>query len=168
MTREMTVLTFQMGDGLSNLLWPTATSPSAAASAACPLSKWWKFFVPLFGILYVTQMLTVVFAQYSGILEEAEHERREKDGGGDEESSPPSAGIFTAIRSCPGRVPDGGQDLRVSGRLGIEYRRGAADTGIVALVRGERPGKTVGIRADMDALPLTEEAAEAMAPKILG
>ena len=28
-----------------------------------PLSKWWKFFVPLFGILYVTQMLTVVFAQ---------------------------------------------------------------------------------------------------------
>ena len=58
-----------------------------------------------------------------------------------------------------------GQEYRTADKIceyldgwGIEYRRGAADTGIVALVRGERPGKTVGIRADMDALPLTEEA----------
>lgn len=58
-----------------------------------------------------------------------------------------------------------GQEYRTADKIceyldgwGIEYRRGAADTGIVALVRGERPGKTVGIRADMDALPLMEEA----------
>ena len=62
-TREMTVLTFQMGDGLSNLLWPTANIAIGCGISGVPLSKWWKFFVPLFGILYVTQMLTVVFAQ---------------------------------------------------------------------------------------------------------
>ena len=62
-SREMTVLTFQMGDGLSNLLWPTANIAIGCGISGVPLSKWWKFFVPLFGILYVTQMLTVVFAQ---------------------------------------------------------------------------------------------------------
>ena len=36
-------------------------------------------------------------------------------------------------------------------RWGVEYERGIAGTGIVAMVRGKKPGKTVGIRADMDA-----------------
>ncbi len=40
--------------------------------------------------------------------------------------------------------------------LGIEYVP-AAGTGTAALIRGGRPGKTVGFRADMDALPITEE-----------
>ena len=62
-TREMTVLTFQMGDGLSNLLWPTANIAIGCGISGVPLSKWWKFFVPLSGISSVTQMLTVVFAQ---------------------------------------------------------------------------------------------------------
>ena len=42
-------------------------------------------------------------------------------------------------------------------RWGVEYERGIAGTGIVAMVRGKKPGKTVGIRADMDALPVEEE-----------
>lgn len=40
--------------------------------------------------------------------------------------------------------------------LGIPYIP-MAGTGTAALIRGSRPGKTVGFRADMDALPITEE-----------
>ncbi len=40
--------------------------------------------------------------------------------------------------------------------LGIEYVP-SAGTGTAALIRGGRPGKTVGFRADMDALPIIEE-----------
>ncbi len=42
-------------------------------------------------------------------------------------------------------------------RHNIEYQSGVADTGVVAIVRGKKDGKTVGIRADIDALPVTEE-----------
>ena len=62
-SREMTVLTFQMGDGFSNLLWPTANIAIGCGISGVPLSKWWKFFLPLFGLMYVVQMLLIVFAQ---------------------------------------------------------------------------------------------------------
>ena len=42
------------------------------------------------------------------------------------------------------------------GSLGIEVRTGVAETGVVGLLRGGRPGKTVLLRADMDALPIDE------------
>src|SRR4029453_7503837 len=42
----------------------------------------------------------------------------------------------------------------VLGRLGIECRTGMGKTGIVALLQGEKPGPTIAIRADMDALPI--------------
>ena len=41
--------------------------------------------------------------------------------------------------------------------LGIEYKRGIAGNGIVALIKGKKPGKKiVALRADMDALPIME------------
>ena len=41
--------------------------------------------------------------------------------------------------------------------LGIETRTGVGVTGVVGLLRGGQPGRTVGLRADMDALPVTEQ-----------
>ncbi|MEM7588364.1 MAG: amidohydrolase, partial [Acidobacteriota bacterium] len=41
--------------------------------------------------------------------------------------------------------------------LGLEVRTGVAHTGVVAHLVGARPGPVVAVRADMDALPVTEE-----------
>jgi len=41
--------------------------------------------------------------------------------------------------------------------LGLSPRTGVGRTGVVALVEGARPGRTVLLRADMDALPIEEE-----------
>lgn len=39
---------------------------------------------------------------------------------------------------------------------GIEYTKNVAKTGVVAMIRGKKPGNTVGARADIDALPIEE------------
>src|SRR6266700_6971540 len=41
--------------------------------------------------------------------------------------------------------------------LGMEVKTGVAHTGVVGVLRGGRPGKVVALRADMDALPVTEQ-----------
>jgi len=41
--------------------------------------------------------------------------------------------------------------------LGIEVRTGVGGNGVVGILRGGRPGKTVALRADMDALPVVEQ-----------
>ena len=52
--------------------------------------------------------------------------------------------------------------------LGLEVREGIAETGVTALLRGEREGKTLLLRADMDALPLEEQTGLPFASKNRG
>lgn len=40
--------------------------------------------------------------------------------------------------------------------LGIEVQTGIAKTGVVGILKGDNPGKVVALRADIDALPVTE------------
>lgn len=53
-------------------------------------------------------------------------------------------------------VRTAGVAARVLGELGYEVRTGVGRTGVVALLQGGRPGPTVMLRADMDALPIQE------------
>ena len=50
--------------------------------------------------------------------------------------------------------------------LGLEVQTGVAHTGVVALLEGGRPGPVVALRADMDALPVTEEVDLPFASKV--
>lgn len=50
--------------------------------------------------------------------------------------------------------------------LGYEVREKVAHTGVVATLKGDKPGPVVALRADMDALPVTEEVDLAFASKV--
>jgi amidohydrolase len=72
---------------------------------------------------------------------------------------------LVAVRRDLHQHPElGFEEVRTSGivaerlrALGLEPRTGVGRTGVTALLRGGRPGKTVLLRADMDALPIHEE-----------
>lgn len=58
----------------------------------------------------------------------------------------------------------GYEEVRTAGRvadhlraLGLDVRTGLAKTGVIGVLRGGKPGPVVALRADMDALPVTEE-----------
>jgi amidohydrolase len=50
--------------------------------------------------------------------------------------------------------------------LGIEVQEGVAKTGVVGVLKGGKPGPVIGLRADMDALPVTERGALPFASKV--
>src|SRR5436190_5816070 len=50
--------------------------------------------------------------------------------------------------------------------LSIEVKTGVVHTGVVGVLRGGRPGKVVALRADMDALPVTEQVNLPFASKV--
>lgn len=50
--------------------------------------------------------------------------------------------------------------------LGLEVQTGVAHTGVVGVLKGGKPGPCVALRADMDALPVTEETGLPFASKV--
>ena len=62
------------------------------------------------------------------------------------------------------QIPEVGYDLPETSayvaaeldRLGIPYERSGRDSSLIAEIAGGRPGKTIALRADMDALPIAE------------
>ena len=74
------------------------------------------------------------------------------------------ADYLTAIRRDLHQHPEiGFEEHRTSARVaelleswGIDVTRGLGKTGVVGVLEGSRPGRTIGLRADMDALPMEE------------
>ncbi|HEU0259331.1 MAG TPA: M20 family metallopeptidase [Burkholderiales bacterium] len=54
------------------------------------------------------------------------------------------------------------------GKHKIAARTGIGKTGVIAMVEGAKPGPTIGIRADMDALPIHEQTGLPFASKVAG
>ncbi|MDX2046317.1 MAG: amidohydrolase [Chitinophagaceae bacterium] len=50
--------------------------------------------------------------------------------------------------------------------LGIEIKTNVAKTGVLGILKGDKPGPVIGLRADMDALPVTERTAIPFASKV--
>jgi len=50
--------------------------------------------------------------------------------------------------------------------LGLQVRTGIAHNGVVAIIKGGKPGPRIALRADMDALPVTEQVELPFASKV--
>ncbi len=64
--RDIAVLAYQFGDGMSNIVWPTAFAAIMAGLAGVKLEKWWKFIFPVFGCIIATQAVMIVIAMNTG------------------------------------------------------------------------------------------------------
>lgn len=64
-TRQVTVVAFQFGDGLSNAIYPTSGPLMASlAVAAVPWLKWARWFLPLFLLLSLASIILLTVAVY--------------------------------------------------------------------------------------------------------
>ncbi len=128
-----------------------------------PLERWWKFFAPLFGIQTIVAMVIVSVAVLLGIC--AVLTKRVGDMNVDSVINGLIPEII-ALRRWFHQHPELGQkEFQTQDKIceildgwGIEYIRGIAETGVVAIIRGLSEGRVIGIRADIDALPIQEES----------
>lgn len=60
--RQIAVLAYQFGDGYSNALWPTCSCAIMCGIAKIPLGTWYKYFLKLFAIVFVIQMIFIGIA----------------------------------------------------------------------------------------------------------
>ena len=63
-SRQLTVLIFQFGDGFSNILWPTGSVFVMSSLAGIPVDRWYKFFLKFFALLFVIQSIFI----YIGLI----------------------------------------------------------------------------------------------------
>lgn len=64
-TRQTAVLAYQLGDGPSNLLWPTAAL-AALAMGNVPYSKWLKWYLPLTILIFAISIMIIVICAQTG------------------------------------------------------------------------------------------------------
>lgn len=80
---------------------------------------------------------------------------------------------IVAVRRELHQIPEIGTDLpetqaviaRELDHMGISYRKNRKDSGIIGEIGGAHPGKTILLRADIDALPITEDTGASYASK---
>lgn len=83
---------------------------------------------------------------------------------------------IVGIRRDLHQIPEVGTDLPKTqamiaaelDKLGIAYRKNKGDSGIIGTIEGGKPGKTILLRADIDALPITEQTGLPFASKHQG
>ena len=61
-SKQTAVIACQFCDGLSNIFWPTADIVIICGLGGISLQKWYKWFTPLFLILFVTQAILLGIA----------------------------------------------------------------------------------------------------------
>lgn len=61
LSRQTAVLAFQFGDGYSNLFWPTMVCMMCGIMKI-PVTKWYRFVMPLFGLYFLAQVTMIVIA----------------------------------------------------------------------------------------------------------
>ena len=66
-SRQVACLAFQFGDGLSNLVWPTCGCVIICALGGISIQNWWRWFLPLAGILFLMQMALIALAMVMGL-----------------------------------------------------------------------------------------------------
>lgn len=65
-SRQVTVLAYQFGDGYSNMLWPTCAVATMCGIGKIPLEKWYKFFLPVYGCCFLLQVVLIIVATLIG------------------------------------------------------------------------------------------------------
>ena len=64
-SRQVSVLAYQFGDGFSNIFWPTSVFMMCGIMRL-PINKWYKFVTPLFGMIYVAEIVLLIIAMLIG------------------------------------------------------------------------------------------------------
>ena len=66
-SRQVAVLAFQFGDGLSNIFWPTGSITVICAICRIPIEKWYKFITPFFLMGVLLQAIFIATAVVFGV-----------------------------------------------------------------------------------------------------
>jgi amidohydrolase len=115
--------------------------------------RWRRFLAPLLGLLAAAWIAP---ARTQSIVPDLEQEIRQR-------AAQIEAQLITWRRDIHEHPELGEQETRTAAlvaahltALGLDVKTGVAQTGVVALLKGGKPGPVVALRADMDALPVKE------------